>query len=734
MSQEDYLLINNYELKSDIGEGNFGKVKLGIFKKTGEEFAIKIINKDKMKKKMKNILFKENEIITKFNHINIVYVFQIIEEESNIYIVMEYCSKGELFDYIVSHQRLNEDEASIFFYQLINGVEYIHKKGVAHRDLKPENLLLTVDKTLKIIDFGLSHEYEENSLLKTKCGSPSYAAPEIIRGKLYDGFKTDMWCCGIILYAMLCGFLPFEGDNNRELFLSILKCEPEYPEFLTKISKELIQGLLKVDPEERLTIEEIKNCEFYLKGKKLCKIDYKSIEGELEKRKTFCGAGKTKFRNFYKNNTNKANNNEKKVEIEKDEALSKRSDNRDKRNKKVNLLQLITENNNNDSLNVFRQQIMRKKINFKKKVDLINDKIQSILQTDANEKNQNELNNMKRLNLFNYKNNNIENALGKQNIYEERFQNKNTGYFLCLKENNMNSLNSLENTASNSHHKTKKFFTLLVTPTPINKKYISPFINDYSKNHLNKYKNTETINFDKRNDEFGLLNNLNDLKNLTINKNNLENSPIHDNLLNNLNININKTRIECQINKNKSAERKNKYINYFENKTNANDSNDYNNYKSNSCNKMPKNQIKNMLPNSVVNNINAIWENNSDIKKMNTKDKSASKNNFKNENYVQIQKMLNKFNKEKNSNKNEYLGFKTENKNAENNIYNSKNLKTIENKGKLGKELIDINNKVFNYRSKSRDNGNNAIRNIEDKYLNKNILPPLDIHMKLNNK
>ena len=734
MSQEDYLLINNYELKSDIGEGNFGKVKLGIFKKTGEEFAIKIINKDKMKKKMKNILFKENEIITKFNHINIVYVFQIIEEESNIYIVMEYCSKGELFDYIVSHQRLNEDEASIFFYQLINGVEYIHKKGVAHRDLKPENLLLTVDKTLKIIDFGLSHEYEENSLLKTKCGSPSYAAPEIIRGKLYDGFKTDMWCCGIILYAMLCGFLPFEGDNNRELFLSILKCEPEYPEFLTKISKELIQGLLKVDPEERLTIEEIKNCEFYLKGKKLCKIDYKSIEGELEKRKTFCGAGKTKFRNFYKNNTNKANNNEKKVEIEKDEALSKRSDNRDKRNKKVNLLQLMTENNNNDSLNVFRQQIMRKKINFKKKVDLINDKIQSILQTDANEKNQNELNNMKRLNLFNYKNNNIENALGKQNIYEERFQNKNTGYFLCLKENNMNSLNSLENTASNSHHKTKKFFTLLVTPTPINKKYISPFINDYSKNHLNKYKNTETINFDKRNDEFGLLNNLNDLKNLTINKNNLENSPIHDNLLNNLNININKTRIECQINKNKSAERKNKYINYFENKTNANDSNDYNNYKSNSCNKMPKNQIKNMLPNSVVNNINAIWENNSDIKKMNTKDKSASKNNFKNENYLQIQKMLNKFNKEKNSNKNEYLGFKTENKNAENNIYNSKNLKTIENKGKLGKELIDINNKVFNYRSKSRDNGNNAIRNIEDKYLNKNILPPLDIHMKLNNK
>ena len=262
MSEKDYLSIKNYEFKKDIGEGNFGKVKLGVFKKTGEEFAIKIINKDKIKQKMKNIIFKENEIITKFNHINIVYVFQIIEEEKNIYIIMEYCNKGELFDYIVAHQKLEEDEASIFFYQLINGVDYMHKKGVAHRDLKPENLLLTVNKILKIIDFGLSHEYDENSLLKTKCGSPSYAAPEIIRGKLYDGFKTDIWCCGIILYAMLCGYLPFEGDNNKELFRNILNCNPEYPSFMSKTAKKLIKSLLKANPDERLTIEQIKKNDF----------------------------------------------------------------------------------------------------------------------------------------------------------------------------------------------------------------------------------------------------------------------------------------------------------------------------------------------------------------------------------------------------------------------------------------------------------------------------------------
>ena len=307
MSENGHLLINDYELKEDIGEGNFGKVKLAIFRKTGEQFAIKIINKDKMKKKMQNILFKENEIITKFNHINVVYVFEIIEEDNNIYIVMEYCSKGELFDYIVSHQRLNEDEASVFFYQLINGVEYIHKKGVAHRDLKPENLLLTVDKTLKIIDFGLSHEYDENSLLKTKCGSPSYAAPEIIRGKLYDGFKTDIWCCGIILYAMLCGYLPFE-----EFIMTLLQEMNDY-----------IINLRKTIMKQSNTIEEIKNCDFYLRGKKLCKIDYKSVEDELEKRNTFYGEGKTKYKNFFKNNKNKIsnNNNEKKVEVEKEEKI-----------------------------------------------------------------------------------------------------------------------------------------------------------------------------------------------------------------------------------------------------------------------------------------------------------------------------------------------------------------------------------------------------------------------------
>ena len=155
-----YLDLTNYKFLKTLGEGNFGKVKLAIFKNTNEEFAIKILNKKKIKIKMKNTLFLENEIVKKLHHKNIVYVSEILEDDKNYYIIMEYCKGGELFDYIVQKQRLCEDEASIFFYQLINGVEYIHSQGVAHRDLKPENLLFNEKGILKIIDFGLSHEFD----------------------------------------------------------------------------------------------------------------------------------------------------------------------------------------------------------------------------------------------------------------------------------------------------------------------------------------------------------------------------------------------------------------------------------------------------------------------------------------------------------------------------------------------------------------------------------------------
>ena len=135
---------------------------------------------------------------------------------------MEYAQGGELFDYIVSNQRVKEPEACNFFNQIIAGVEYLHKLNIVHRDLKPENLLLTQDKNIKIVDFGLSNTYKTGETLKTACGSPCYAAPEMIAGKRYFGSQVDIWSCGVILYALICGYLPFEDPNTTNLYKKIL--------------------------------------------------------------------------------------------------------------------------------------------------------------------------------------------------------------------------------------------------------------------------------------------------------------------------------------------------------------------------------------------------------------------------------------------------------------------------------------------------------------------------------
>jgi len=347
----DYSDINNYIMEKEIGEGNFGKVKLAKFKPTGEEFAIKVLNKKKIKKQMKNVMLRENDIVTKLHHVNVVTVYKIIETEEDYFMVMEYCKLGELFDYIVKKKRLDEEEASVFFYQLINGVEYIHSQGYAHRDLKPENLLLTEDKVLKIIDFGLSHEFSEDQFLKTKCGSPSYAAPEIISMPNYNGFKIDIWCCGIILYAMLCGYLPFDEDsdddeNNFKLFKNILECEPELPDFLSNTSKDLIYRILNPYPEDRISIKKIKKHPFYLKGKRLCKIDYSVYEKEINKTRE-------SFYNITNPNDKKNNIEEKNLNLDDNgNKINKTDANINTRSTDKNSIEDIVKNNYKFTINI----------------------------------------------------------------------------------------------------------------------------------------------------------------------------------------------------------------------------------------------------------------------------------------------------------------------------------------------------------------------------------------------
>ena len=261
--------LGDYIIKKTIGKGTFSKVKLGVHKETKQKVAIKILEKSAIVEKddLERII-REMTILNQIDHINVIKVYDIYESEDNYLIIMEYCEGGELFNYIVKNQKLSEEETSFFFYQIINGVEYLHSKNIVHRDLKPENLLLCEGNILKIIDFGLSNFYNGN-YLSTPCGSPCYASPEMVSGNKYNGFNIDIWAIGIILFAMLCGYLPFEDDDNDILFQKILECKLDYPKHLSSLAKDIMKKILVTNPEKRIKIPQIKKHKFYLMGKKL---------------------------------------------------------------------------------------------------------------------------------------------------------------------------------------------------------------------------------------------------------------------------------------------------------------------------------------------------------------------------------------------------------------------------------------------------------------------------------
>ena len=269
----DKNVIKNYKYIKTIGEGTFGKVKLANHIITGEKVAIKILEKNLIKGKSEyKRIEREIKCLKSFNHPNIIQIYEVIENTSSFYIVMEYAPGGELFNYIIEQEKLTEKESSFYLYQIVQGIKEIHKKKICHRDIKPENLLFTKDKILKIIDFGLSKEYED--YLSTPCGSPCYASPEMIRGQNYNGLSVDLWACGIILFAMLCGYLPFDDSNNDVLFKKILECKIDYPDpveddiILSDNALDLINKILTLNPKNRIGIEEILEHPFLEYGKK----------------------------------------------------------------------------------------------------------------------------------------------------------------------------------------------------------------------------------------------------------------------------------------------------------------------------------------------------------------------------------------------------------------------------------------------------------------------------------
>ncbi|KAF1917575.1 kinase-like domain-containing protein [Ampelomyces quisqualis] len=250
--------LGQYTLVKTLGEGSFGKVKLATHRVSGQKVALKMINRKRLvTRDMAGRIEREIQYLQLLRHPHIIKLYTVITTPVDIVMVLEYAG-GELFDYIVNNGRLQEDKARKFFQQIVCAVEYCHRHKIVHRDLKPENLLLDDQYNVKIADFGLSNIMTDGNFLKTSCGSPNYAAPEVISGKLYAGPEVDVWSCGVILYVLLVGRLPFDDEYIPALFKKIAAGNYSIPNYLSPGAVSLIKKMLMVNPVHRITIGEIR--------------------------------------------------------------------------------------------------------------------------------------------------------------------------------------------------------------------------------------------------------------------------------------------------------------------------------------------------------------------------------------------------------------------------------------------------------------------------------------------
>ncbi|KAL2929629.1 CBL-interacting serine/threonine-protein kinase 24 [Bienertia sinuspersici] len=253
--------VGKYELGRTIGEGTFAKVKFAINTENGESVAVKILAKSSiLKHKMVHQIKREISIMKIVRHPFIVRLHEVLASRTKIYIILEFVPGGELFDKIVHKGKLSEMEARKYLQQLIDAISHCHKKGVYHRDLKPENLLLDGRDNLKVSDFGLSALPKQGvDLLHTTCGTPNYVAPEVLNGQGYDGAAADIWSCGVILFVLLAGYLPFEEADLPTLYKKINSGSFTCPFWLSAGAKSLIEKMLDPNPTTRITVEGIRN-------------------------------------------------------------------------------------------------------------------------------------------------------------------------------------------------------------------------------------------------------------------------------------------------------------------------------------------------------------------------------------------------------------------------------------------------------------------------------------------
>ncbi|KAL6603851.1 hypothetical protein ACP70R_044212 [Stipagrostis hirtigluma subsp. patula] len=252
--------VGRYEVGRTIGQGNFAKVKFAVDADTGAAVAMKVLDKDAiLTHRMLHQIKREISIMKIVRHPNIVRLNEVLAGKMKIYIILELVTGGELFDKIARQGKLRENEARKYFQQLIDAIDYCHSKGVYHRDLKPENLLLDSRGNLKVSDFGLSTLSQNGvGLLHTTCGTPNYVAPEVLGNNGYDGSAADVWSCGVILYVLMAGYLPFEENDLPTLYDKITAAQYSCPYWFSPGAKSLIQRILDPNPRTRITIEEIR--------------------------------------------------------------------------------------------------------------------------------------------------------------------------------------------------------------------------------------------------------------------------------------------------------------------------------------------------------------------------------------------------------------------------------------------------------------------------------------------
>ena len=259
MSSEKRQTIGDYIILYDLGSGVTGKVKLAQHHQTGARVAIKIIKKSNFDRdpQLQRKIHREIALMRLFDHPHLLKLVEVCESQHHLYIVLEYAEHGELFDFIVARKCIDVELAMKFFRQIVYGLEFLHSHAICHRDLKPENILLDEFNDVKIGDFGFARWMKSN-IAETACGSPHYAAPEVIRGVPYDGRAADIWSCGVILFALLAGRLPFTDPAIRNLLAKVKAGQYVMPDFLPAEIQHLISGMLTVDPACRATLDQIK--------------------------------------------------------------------------------------------------------------------------------------------------------------------------------------------------------------------------------------------------------------------------------------------------------------------------------------------------------------------------------------------------------------------------------------------------------------------------------------------